>query len=156
MHTRDKQTPGARVAAAMLATLLRAPAAPPHLGPAYAAAAVAARSAARLVVSVSFAPASLAGGLALNASVTCPARVLAVSPALCGGFDVGTSDGRWFAAAAALGAGGATLELSVEPSPEAAGVVATATRGFFAAWPVVTLRNGAGLPATPWRANFSA
>ena len=156
VHTRDKQRPGARMAAALLATLLRLPSPPPHLGPTYAAAAVASRSPSRLLVSVAFAPETLQRGLALNTSLQCPQGVLAINPALCAGFEVGTSDGAWHAASAALGTGGDTLELAVEPSPEGGGVLATATRGYYAAWPIVTLRNGAGLPANPWQANFTA
>lgn len=156
VHTRDKQTPGARMAAALLATLLHVPSPPPFLGPTYSAATVVSRTPAKLLVSVAFTPQSIASGLAFNASMQCPEGVLAINPTLCGGFDVGTSDGKWFPATAALGAGGSTLELTVTPSPEAGAVVASATRGYFAAWPVVALRNGAGLPATPWRANFTA
>jgi len=153
VHTRDKQTPARRMAAAAAATLFDVPGAP-WVGPTYAGARAAPARGGALKVTVAFAPASLAGGLALNASAACPAAVAAHDARLCGGFDVGTGDGAWHAAAAALGADGASLELTVAAPP--AGAVAAATRGYYAAWPVVSLRNGAGLPAVPWLANITA
>ena len=89
VHTRNKQTPGARLAAAALATLLDHPDTP-YLGPTYQGAvarlAVASEGASSLVVTVSFEPATLYGApLVLDTSVVCTAGV---PPDLCATFDV--------------------------------------------------------------------
>lgn len=95
VHTRNKQTPGARLAAAALATLLGRPDTP-YLGPAYQGAearlAVSGTGASSLVVTVSFESVSLYGApLVLNTSVVCTAGV---PPDLCATFDVQVRAGR--------------------------------------------------------------
>ena len=69
------------------------------------------------------------------------------------------ADGVWHnASSLGLSCGGSCLEITVSPAPascggsaqEAAASCVNATRGYYAAWPVVVLYNSAGLPAVPW------
>ena len=158
-HPRLKQAVGARFAAVALAgaAFNRSDASGPWLAPRFESSAL---SADGRSVTISFAASGLAsacgGRLELNASVACP-TASGVPAAVCEAFAVQDAAGAWVASAAdgsgagplavALGADGASLVLTLPASSPAP---ARASRAFFSDWPVVTLRNCAGLPALPW------
>ena len=163
-HPRFKQAVGARFAAVALAgAAFNASASPPWLAPRFESSSLSADGRA---VTVSFASSGLAascgGRLVLNLSVACPTAE-GVPAAVCEGFAVQDADGAWVAAATdgsgagplsvALGDDGASVVLTLPPSAPAP---ARMSRGFFADWPVVTLRNCAGWPALPWLAAADA
>lgn len=151
VHSPYKQLPASRAALALQALLYGGAA--PWRGPRATAA-----SAADLTATVQFDLAT--GPLALDwVGAACP---LAVGASSCESFAVLTSDCAWRSVENA-GGGGAALVPSL-PSPNAlalalqgggAGTSIVAVRGYFANWPLVSLRNTAGLPAEPWLLNVS-
>ena len=153
VHSPYKQLPASRAARALQA-LLYGRAAGAWRGPRAASA-----RADALTATVDFDPAT--GALALDWSgAACPPAVGAAS---CESFAVLTSDCAWRSVESA-GGGGAALVASL-PSPSAlaltlqgggGGLAIVAVRGYFANWPLVALRNAAGLPAEPWLLNVSA
>ena len=155
VHSPYKQVPAARAAAALRA-LLYGDAGAAFLGPRATGA-----RAAGLVTDIAFDPATLYGApLALAwGGAACPPKVAAPN---CESFAVLTSDCVWRSVEAGGGGGaavsaaaeGGTLTLSLTGAP--AGVYVVATRGYFANWPLVALRNGAGVPAEPWLLNVTA
>ena len=108
--------------------------------------------------SMDFDPAT--GPLALNwAGAACPP---AVGNASCESFAVLTSDCAWRSVEDA-GSGAALTASLASPNAlaltlqgGAAGLTIVAVRGFFANWPLVALRNAAGLPADPFLLNVTA
>jgi len=145
VHSPCKQLPAARAARALGALLYAR--AEQYVGPRAAVAAPRGAGA----VEVAFTAASLGGGaLALDAAVACPA---ALPAAACEAFAVQTADCVWHAAAPALGAGGATLVLSLP----GAGEQIVAVRGLFGNWPLVQVRSALPpfLPADPWLLNVT-
>lgn len=161
IHSRRKQLVARRLAAAALSVVYGRGDLSPAVGPVYASA-TATTVGATVTVEVAFAPGTTAGGLVLvpptpgNFSSYCPTDV-GIPADNCGWFAVQTSDGAWRNATAALGGGpgGDRLVLAVDTSP-ATGLAAVATSSGWALWPVLPLRNLAGLPAFPWRHNISA
>ena len=151
VHSPYKQLPAARAALALQALLYGRAAT--WRGPRAASA-----RAAALTAMVDFDPAT--GPLALNwAGAACPP---AVGNASCESFAVLTSDCAWRSVEDA--GSGAVLTASLA-SPNAlaltlqggaAGLTIVAVRGFFANWPLVALRNAAGLPADPFLLNVTA
>ena len=87
-----------------------------------------------------------------NSSV-CPSGV---SADLCAGFALRGSDGRWYAASAALGDSQRTLVLTASEAGVPAGLTATGTASGWSLWPITLLYSGAGLPAWPWNASIPA
>jgi hypothetical protein len=89
-----------------------------------------------------------------NSSV-CPAGV---AGALCAGFQLqGASSGAWYAATAALAAGGQALVLEAAQARGEAGAAAAASG--WSLWPLTLLYSDAadgGLPAFPFNASLSA
>lgn len=159
IHSRLKQLVGRRLAAAALSVVYGRGDLSPAVGPTYASA-TAATAGSVVTVTVQFAPASVGGGLVLvpptpgNYSTFCPVDA-GVPADVCGFFGVQTSDGAWRNATAAVAPGGGALTLTVDTAP-ATGLTAVATSSGWALWPVLPLRNRAGLPAFPWRHNVSA
>jgi len=163
-HPRYKQEVGARFAAVALAgAAFNASGGAPFLAPRFESSRL---SADGRSVTVAFAPSGLApscgGRLALNLSAACP-TAQGVPAAVCEGVAVQDASGAWVASAAdgsgagqlavALGADGASLVLTL---PASAPGPARASRGYFADWPVILLRNCAGWPALPWLADADA
>jgi sialate O-acetylesterase len=158
-HPRLKQAVGARFAAVALAgaAFNASGRGAPWLAPRFKSSSV---SADGRSITVAFAAASLApscgGRLLLNLSVACP-TAQGVPGEVCEAFAVQDASGVWVASASdgsgagplgvALGADGTSLVLTL---PASAAAPARASRGYFADWPVVSLRNCAGLPALPW------
>jgi hypothetical protein len=158
IHSRRKQLVARRLAAAALSVVYGVGDLSPAVGPVYAAATARAAVGTTVTVEVSFAPGTTAGGLVLvpptpgNSSTYCPTDE-GVPADNCGWFAVQTSDGAWRNATAALGGpAGDRLVLAVDTAP-ATGLAAVATSSGWALWPVLPLRNLAGLPAFPWRHN---
>ena len=156
VHSPFKQLPASRAARALQA-LLYGRAVGAWRGPRAASA-----RADSLTAPVEFGADAAGAPLALDWSgATCPPAVGAAS---CESFAVLTSDCAWRSVESA-GGGGAALAASL-PSPTAlaltlqgggvAGLAIVAVRGYFANWPLVALRNAAGLPAEPWLLNVSA
>jgi sialate O-acetylesterase len=165
-HPRYKQAVGARFAAVALAGAAfnaSANVSGPFLAPRFASSRL---SADGRSVTVSFARPGLAescgGRLELNLSVACP-TAQGVPAAVCEGVAVQDASGAWVASASdgsgagplsvALGADGASVVLTLPPSAPGP---ALASRGYFADWPVILLRNCAGWPALPWLADANA
>jgi len=110
-------------------------------------------------VSVAFDPASLYGTpLLLNTTVVCPSTINNTS---CESFAVLTSDCVWRSVEDAGPDGSClvpavnfdattVLALTLLGVPGLKDLVVVAVRGSFGNWPLVQLRNGAGLPAEPW------
>lgn len=152
VHSPYKQLPASRAALALQALLYGAGGAQ-WRGPRAAAA-----RASALTATVEFEPAT--GPLALDwAAAGCPP---AVGAAACESFAVLTSDCAWRSVESA--GAGAALAVSL-PSPTSLalalqgageGLAIVAARGYFANWPLVALRNTAGLPAEPWLLNISS
>jgi hypothetical protein len=107
-------------------------------------------------VTVSFESESLYGApLLLDSSVACPPNLYSTA---CEDFAVQTAgDCIWHSVyrgnvTVALAPGGTQLQLTLLNST--GNIVAT--RGYFANWPIVSLRGGANsLPAEPWLANIT-
>ena len=157
VHSPFKQLPASRCARAMQALVYGQAGAVAYRGPrAQAASAAAAPGPAGTRVTLAFDAPPPGGALALDASVACPP---AVSNASCEAFALqrAAPDCSWVASApggparASLSADGTALLLDLGDAGSVAGV-----RGLFGAWPLVQLRNAAGLPAEPWLVNISA
>ena len=151
--------PGSERAAAALRALVYGDATAQYLGPRAASVAASGAGPAAISTAVTFAPASLAGApLALDTTVTCPPTIAAAS---CESFAVQTAPDCVWRSVEAPGAGaalvasasGAVLTLALTGAPAGSSVVAA--RGLFAPYPVMQLRNGAGIPAEPWLMNVS-
>lgn len=151
--------PGSERAAAALRALLYGDAASVYLGPRAAAVAASGVGPSAIAATITFTAESLAGGaLALNTSVRCPAGVTAVS---CESFAVQTApDCLWRSvevpgagAALAPSASGAVLTLTLTGAPAGARIVAV--RGLYASYPIMQLRNAAGVPTEPWLMNVT-
>lgn len=154
VHSPFKQLPASRCAAAMQTLVYARPSAPTYLGPraVSATASASGSSPSTTLVSVTFTPQSLSGGLQYNGSVACPKGI---SPQACEGLalQLAAPNCTWVSPASTSVGGtgnGATLELDLGM----AGGVA-AVRGLYGNWPLVGLYNGDGLPAEPWLLNVS-
>jgi sialate O-acetylesterase len=146
VHPRNKQTVGARFAAAALSQVYGRPT--PYLNPAYKAAA-AVTTGTTATVTIFFDQATLgAQGLTIVPNA-CPVA-LGVPQEECAWTEIQTVDGKWYNATAAVGASGTTLTLTATLAG-AGGVAVNATRSSFSPYPVVTIYTAdAGLPALPW------
>ena len=159
VHSPYKQLPASRCSSAMQALVYGQAAAPyrgPRALPATAAAAPSGSPGGGTRVTLAFEAPAPGGALALNTSVACPPTIANAS---CEAFALqrGAPDCRWVQSApggparASLSADGRALQLDLGD-----GGNVSAVRGFFGNWPLVQLRNGAGLPAEPWLVNVSA
>jgi sialate O-acetylesterase len=163
VHFRDKQTSGARAAAALLALAYDAAQAPPGLAypppQFFSQTAFFDNATGTASIDVVFAAAGGAapgaGELVLlaNASVDCPASIAAEN---CTAFEVIGSDGNLYAAASAALAGGTLTVTAQLPH----GVYGAGTASAWSMWPRVLLYFGNGpggandsasLPVLPWR-----
>jgi hypothetical protein len=155
IHSPHKTPIGVRMARAAAAALYGLGSG--SQGPAYAGA-TSVTAGSRVTVTVSFDAAGVGAGLQLapaqagNWSTYCPVEA-AVDPSNCAWFGVQTSEGTWRNATPAVV--GATLTLTVDTAP-ATGLTAVATSNGAGLWPVVTLRNAAGLPAFVWLRNLTS
>jgi len=149
IHPRTKVVNSRRMARAAAGVIYGVPGA--QRGPTYAgAAAVAGAGAGVLSVRVDFDPATLGGGLVLQAPTNLPDDPRLLPPWNFAWPAVLGSDGLWRNATWGLGGVNATsLVLSAGGAPQ--GVVPTATSYAFGNWPANVLYNSEGLPALPWR-----
>jgi len=112
-----------------------------------------------LAASVSFAPASLGGGLKLVLDVPymswCPVNASATAPSLgeCGGFELLGAQSGWVnASSVSINADGASVTLSASSRKGSEAVIAT--RAYWNSYPLATLFSKNGLPAVPWNATL--
>ena len=156
IHTLDKTTVAARLAAHLRALVYGADVA--HDSPRYASASAAPPAGRALTVTVRLRggaggpPLSLvhappdADGPHANSSL-CPHQ-WGVEDRSCAWFEVQDSTGAWVNASAALGGDGASVVLTATATAD--GATANATRNGYADWPVVSFYDTAGLPLQPW------
>jgi hypothetical protein len=146
VHSPYKQAVGSRAAHGTAAVALGMRDAQ-FLGPSY--------EAARLLgpaflgeVEVTFGAAGLYGKpIAVNASVVCPPKIPQTS---CESFAILSSPDCVWHPAEARPSDGSSVLLRPQGGAWPANAAPVATRGYFANWPVVTVTNANGIPATPW------
>eukprot|EP00037_Helgoeca_nana_P018815 m.181611 g.181611 ORF g.181611 m.181611 type:complete len:549 (-) comp24604_c0_seq1:120-1766(-) len=142
VHSPYKQDVGHRAALGVAAVALNVLTSK-YLGPTYQTATATAGN----TVQVTFDVSGLYGSPpVVNTSVTCPPRI---APTSCEGFAVLFSPScTWKIANVMRGTTAESILLTV-PNPPA-GDTAVATRGYYANWPLVSVTNTIGIPATPW------
>lgn len=145
IHSRLKAPAGQRAAWLLLAGLLGNASYSTRVSPRYASAAGSAQGA-TLTATITFAPGTTAGGLQPIAGAHCPTE-LGVPVSACSWFAIGASDGAFYNATAAVGAGGDTLVLTAAAK---SGLTVVSTSFGYSDYPVAQFENGLGLPVAPW------
>lgn len=123
----------------------------PYMGPVYQDASITSATPNVITISISFVQKSLYGNpLILNTSISCPPKIYKGS---CESFAIQTADCTWHPVTdLKLQNKGISLLLTAACDNDSPCFKSdpVATRGYFANWPVVMLRNTAGFPAEPW------
>jgi sialate O-acetylesterase len=146
IHSRLKAPVGQRAAWLLLAGLFGNSTFATRVSPRYASATGSAQGTA-LEATVTFAPETTSGGLQAIVGAHCPTE-LGVPIAMCAWFAIGASDGAYYNATAAIGAGGDTLLLTATAT--SSGVRVLNTSFGFSDYPVALFSNSFGLPVAPW------
>lgn len=146
IHSRLKAPVGQRAAWLLLAGLFGNASFATRVSPRYASAAGSAQGTA-LTATVTFAPGTTTGGLQAIAGAHCPTE-LGVPVGMCAWFSIGASDGVYYNASVAIGAGGDTLVLTATAG--GSGHVPVNTTFGFSDYPVAMFANSFGLPVAPW------